>query len=144
MYDRHFLRSTRPSQKELLGVLNAIASSDLFDETCCFVDGLDEATSDIQFDLLEAVSQLPISFLFTSRPLPLLKDHVPEADFIDIIVQEADIERLIKDKLRGMKGLARLLENHGWNNRIVKTILEKSSGMYVKFLIIFLLLWKLM
>ena len=109
--------------------MNAIASSDLFDETYCFVDGLDEATADTQFDLLEAVSQLPISFLFTSRPLPLPREHVPEANFFEIIVRDSDIERLIEDKLRGMKTLARLLEKDGWMKTVLKTVLEKSSGM---------------
>ncbi|TFK19383.1 hypothetical protein FA15DRAFT_697548 [Coprinopsis marcescibilis] len=131
LYEHHTLRETRPSQTELLGVLNAIASSDLFDNTFCFIDGLDEATSNTQFDLLDTVAQLPINFMFMSRPLPLLKDHVPEADFVDIIVQDADIERLIEDKLRGMKALAKLLEKDGWREKVLTTVLKKSGGMFL-------------
>ncbi|TFK18192.1 hypothetical protein FA15DRAFT_675483 [Coprinopsis marcescibilis] len=131
LYEHHTLRETRPSQTELLGVLNAIASSDLFDDTFCFIDGLDEAKSNTQFDLLDTVSQLPINFMFMSRPLPLLKDHVPEADFVDIIVQDADIERLIEDKLRGMKALAKLLEQDGWWDKVLSTVLRKSDGMFL-------------
>ncbi|TFK18831.1 hypothetical protein FA15DRAFT_674982 [Coprinopsis marcescibilis] len=131
LYEHHTLRKTRPSQTELVGVLNAIASSDLFDDTFCFIDGLDEATSNTQFDLLDTVSQLPINFMFMSRPLPLLKDHVPEADFVDIIVQDADIERLIEDKLRGMKALAKLLEKDGWREKVLATVLRKSDGMFL-------------
>ncbi|TFK17384.1 ankyrin, partial [Coprinopsis marcescibilis] len=131
LYEHHTLRETRPSQTELLGILNAIASSDLFDNTFCFIDGLDEATSNTQFDLLDTVSQLPINFMFMSRPLPLLKDHVPEADFVDIIVQDADIERLIEDKLRGMKALARILEKDGWREKVLATVLKKSDGMFL-------------
>ncbi|TFK17626.1 hypothetical protein FA15DRAFT_675947 [Coprinopsis marcescibilis] len=131
LYEHHTLRETRPSQTELLGVLNAIASSDLFDNTFCFIDGLDEAKSNTQFDLLDTVSQLPINFMFMSRPLPLLKDHVPEADFVDIIVQDADIEMLIEDKLRGMKALAKLLEKDGWREKVLATVLKKSDGMFL-------------
>ncbi|TFK17628.1 hypothetical protein FA15DRAFT_675956 [Coprinopsis marcescibilis] len=131
LYEHHTLRETRPSQTELVGVLNAIASSDLFDDTFCFIDGLDEAKSNTQFDLLDTVSQLPINFMFMSRPLPLLKDHVPEADFVDIIVQDADIERLIEDKLRGMKALARIVEKDGWREKVLATVLKKSDGMFL-------------
>ncbi|TFK18194.1 hypothetical protein FA15DRAFT_710084 [Coprinopsis marcescibilis] len=62
---------------------------------------------------------------------PPLKDHVPEADFIDIIVQDANIERLIEDKLLGMKVLARILEKDGWREKVLATVLKKSDGMFL-------------
>ncbi|TFK16423.1 hypothetical protein FA15DRAFT_743910 [Coprinopsis marcescibilis] len=131
MYDHHCLRRTRPSQKELIDVLRAIFNSDLFDERYCTLDGLDEALDDTQVDVLDAFSNLPVNFLIMSRPLPLLKELVPEATFIDILVHDADIEQLIEEKLRRTRKLRNLVEKDDWKERVVKTIVEKSSGMFI-------------
>ncbi|TFK17209.1 ankyrin [Coprinopsis marcescibilis] len=131
MYDHHRPRKTRPSQKELLEVLRAIFNSDMFDERYCTLDGLDEALANTQVDVLDALSNLPVNFLIMSRPLPLLKELVPEAIFIDIMVHDADIEQLIEEKLRRMKTLRNLLEKDGWKEKVLKTVLDKSSGMFL-------------
>ncbi|TFK21235.1 hypothetical protein FA15DRAFT_645846, partial [Coprinopsis marcescibilis] len=131
MYDHHRLRKTRPSQKELLGVLREIFMSDLFDELYCALDGLDEALAETQVDLLDALSSLPLNLLIISRPLPLLKERVPAATFVDIVVRKADIEQVIEEKLRRTKMLRNLLENEGWKERVLEVVWEKSSGMFV-------------
>ena len=129
LYEKHELRETRPTESELLEVLTAVFSSDLFDKRFLSVDGLDEAASNTQFDILDALSGLPINVLFTSRPLPLLKDCIPNGKFFSILALNADIKRLIEEKVRGMKTLEKLLEKDGWKERVVTAILEKSSGM---------------
>ncbi|TFK21239.1 ankyrin [Coprinopsis marcescibilis] len=131
MYDEHRMKKTRPSQFELLNVLREIVTSGLFDQKFFSVDGLDEATSETQFDILDCLSELPVNFLVTSRPLPLLKEVVPEAKFIDIIVQDSDIERLIVERIRRMKTLGKLLHRDGWMQRVLNTVIEKSSGMFL-------------
>ena len=117
------------TESELVGVLTAILTSDLFDKRFLSVDGLDEATSDTQFDILDTLSGLPINILFTSRPLPLLRDCVPHGTFFDIMVRDTDIRRLVEEKARGMRTLTKLLEQDGWREKVVKAVLEKSSGM---------------
>ena len=114
---------------ELLEVFTAIFTSDLFEKRFLAVDGLDEATLNAQFDILDTISHLRLNALFTSRPLPLLKGSVPEARFFDIIVRDADIELLISEKLRGMPMLSRLLQKDNWRQQVLENILEKSSGM---------------
>ncbi|TFK18909.1 hypothetical protein FA15DRAFT_660331 [Coprinopsis marcescibilis] len=131
LYEEHELRKTRPSQRELFDVLKVISTSDLFDQRFCSIDGLDEATLDIQFDILDSLSELGFNFLVTSRPLPLLKDNVPEAKFLDIIVRDADIVRLIEEKVGRIATLRKLLEMDGWKQRVLDTILERSSGMFL-------------
>ncbi|TFK16551.1 hypothetical protein FA15DRAFT_711698 [Coprinopsis marcescibilis] len=131
MYDHHRLPKTRPSQSEILEVLQAIFKSDLFDERYCTLDGLDEALADAQVEMLDAVSNLPVNFLLMSRPLPLLKELVPEATFINVMVYDTDIEQLIEEKLRRMTTLRSLLENEGWKDTVLKTLLEKSSGISI-------------
>ena len=129
LYDKHELRNTRPTESELLEVLTAIFRSDLFDQRFLSVDGLDEATSDTQFDILDAISGLPINVLFTSRPLPLLKDCIPNGKFFSILALNADIKRLIEEKVRGTATLATLLAGDEFKKWVVKTIIKKSSGM---------------
>ncbi|TFK17485.1 hypothetical protein FA15DRAFT_604993 [Coprinopsis marcescibilis] len=129
MHDHHLLRKTRPSKQELIVVLEAIFTSNLFDERFCSLDGLDEAKSTTQFELLDSLSQLPINLLITSRPLHLLEDNVPTADHFSIILQDADIERLIEEKVRQIPTLKGLLAKDEFKQWVVKTIIEKSSGM---------------
>ncbi|TFK18216.1 hypothetical protein FA15DRAFT_628136, partial [Coprinopsis marcescibilis] len=131
LYEKHRLRKTSPTEAELVEVLSAIFTSDMFDKRFLFVDGLDEATSETQFDILDTLSNLPLNVLFTSRPLPLLKDVVPEARFFDIIVRDADIKRLIDEKVRSMKMLAKLLEQDGMREMLFQEVLTKSSGMFL-------------
>ncbi|TFK17730.1 ankyrin [Coprinopsis marcescibilis] len=131
MYDYHHQRKTRPSQKELLDVIRAIFNSDLFDEKFCALDGLDEAFEDTQVDVLDALASLPANLLLMSRPLPLLKDRVPDALFIDIILHEADIIQMIENKIGHMPRLHNLLEKGDWKKKVVKTVLDKSTGMFL-------------
>ncbi|TFK22482.1 hypothetical protein FA15DRAFT_706298 [Coprinopsis marcescibilis] len=110
IYNYHSLRKTRPAQKELLAILRAIFTSDLFDEWYCTIDDLDEALANTQIDMLDALSNMPVNLLIMSRPLLLLKELVPEATFIEIMVHDADIEILIEEKLCHTKALRNLLE----------------------------------
>ena len=129
LHTYHSLRKTQPSKEELIDVLKAILTSDLFDQRFCSLDGLDEARSNTQFELIDSLSQLPINILLTSRPLHLLEGNVPTAEHFDIVVQDSDIKRLIEDKVRGIMTLKRLLSQAEMKQWVVKTIIEKSSGM---------------
>ncbi|TFK22078.1 hypothetical protein FA15DRAFT_644639 [Coprinopsis marcescibilis] len=131
MHDHHSLRKTRPSKRDLVGVLEAIFTSNLFDEKYCSLDGLDEAKSITQFELLDTLSQLPVNLLITSRPLHLLEGKFLTADHFSIIVQDSDIERLIEEKVRQIPTLEALLANDGFKRWVVKAIIEKSSGMFL-------------
>ena len=129
LHDHHSLRKTRPSKEELIGVLKAILTSNLFDQRFCSLDGLDEARSNTQFELLDSLSQLPINILLTSRPLHLLEGKAPTAEHFAIVVQDSDIEHLIKEKVRGMATLEMLLAGDELKKWVVNTVIEKSSGM---------------
>ncbi|TFK17873.1 hypothetical protein FA15DRAFT_650031 [Coprinopsis marcescibilis] len=131
MYFHHLLHGTRPNQLELLATIRAIFDSDLFDQKYCSLDGLDEAFDDTQVDVLDGLSHLPANLLIMSRPLPLLKERVPEATFIDIIVHESDIKQMIEEKISRLRKLRGLLEKGDWKEKVLKTVLERSSGMFL-------------
>ncbi|TFK18647.1 hypothetical protein FA15DRAFT_709690 [Coprinopsis marcescibilis] len=120
-----------PTKDELVDVLTAIFTSNMFDQCFLFVDGLDEETLETWFDLLDTISKLPLNVLFTSRPLPLLKDSVPKARFFDIVVCDADNVCLIEEKVHSMKTLAKLLKMEGWREQVLKAMLKKSFGMFL-------------
>ncbi|TFK17828.1 hypothetical protein FA15DRAFT_710431 [Coprinopsis marcescibilis] len=131
MYNYHHQRKTQPSQKELLDVIRAIFNSDLFDEKFCALDGLDKAFEDTQVDVLDALAGLPANLLLMSRPLPLLKDHVPNAVFMDITLHEANIIQMIEDKIGCMPRLQNLLQKGDQKQKVVKTVHERSLGMFL-------------
>ncbi|TFK17775.1 ankyrin [Coprinopsis marcescibilis] len=132
MYERHKRENTRPSEAEVLDLLRQIATSGLFKQTFYILDGLDEAASDIQVDLLEILSSLPVHFFITSRPLDSLKDIVPDARFLTIIASDPDIALLIDQKIHRMPALRRLLMNSATlKAEVVSMISSKSSGMFL-------------
>ncbi|TFK25658.1 hypothetical protein FA15DRAFT_617116, partial [Coprinopsis marcescibilis] len=132
IYERHKRENTRPSEAEVVDLLRQIASSGLFRRTFYILDGLDEAASDIQVDLLEILSSLPVNFFITSRPLDSIKDLVPNARFITIIASDLDIALLIDQKIHRMPVLRKLLmDSATLKAKVVSMITSKSSGMFL-------------
>ncbi|TFK20859.1 ankyrin, partial [Coprinopsis marcescibilis] len=130
MYELHQREGTEPTQHELFEILKQISTSGVFKQCFYVLDGLDEASSETQFDILAAISQLPINFFITSRPLPLLKDVVFNARFFDIVAHNSDIALLIEEKLRRLPALWKLVDG-SQKAVIVETILQKSLGMFL-------------
>ncbi|TFK21923.1 hypothetical protein FA15DRAFT_597038, partial [Coprinopsis marcescibilis] len=132
MYERHKREGTRPSEGEIVDLLRQIATSGLFKKTFYILDGLDEAASDIQIDLLRILSSLRVHFFITSRPLDSLKDILPDAQFLTIIASDPDIALLINEKVDRMPALRRLLmDNAKLKADVVSIIGSKSSGMFL-------------
>ncbi|TFK21921.1 ankyrin [Coprinopsis marcescibilis] len=132
MYERHKREGTRPSEGEIVDLLRQIATSGLFKKTFYILDGLDEAASDIQVNLLDILSSLPVHFFITSRPLDSLKDLVPNARFLTIIASDPDISLLIDQKIRLIPALRNLLtKNATLKTEVVSIVTSKSSGMFL-------------
>ncbi|TFK28979.1 ankyrin [Coprinopsis marcescibilis] len=132
MYQRHAREKTRPSEADVVDLLRQIATSGLFKKTFYILDGLDEAASDIQVDLLEILSSLPVHFFITSRPLDSLKDLVPHARFLTIIASDPDIALLVDQKIHRLPVLRNLLmKNATLKAEVVSIISSKSSGMFL-------------
>ncbi|TFK27659.1 ankyrin, partial [Coprinopsis marcescibilis] len=109
---QHHLERTEPDQEDILDVLRQISTSGLFKTTFYVLDGLDEASTAVRFDLLEALASLPVRFLLTSRPLESLEDQVPDAEFFNISASDADIALLIDQKINRIPALRRLLRQN--------------------------------
>ncbi|TFK26024.1 ankyrin [Coprinopsis marcescibilis] len=131
IFDRLHAHDVRPSQEDLMGILRKISSLKVFSRTFYAIDGLDEASSDLQVEILDSLASLPVHFLITSRRLDILKQLVPHASFFDIVVRDHDIGLLIERKLRQMPNLRGVLKDETLKSTVISRIIEKSSGMFL-------------
>ncbi|TFK26020.1 ankyrin [Coprinopsis marcescibilis] len=131
IYDRLHVHDVRPSQEDLMTILRSISSLKVFRRTFYTIDGLDEASSDLQVEILDSLASLPVHFLITSRRLDILKQLVPHARFFDIVVRDHDIGILIEKKLRQTPNLRGVLKDETLKSIVISRIIEKSSGMFL-------------
>ncbi|TFK24255.1 hypothetical protein FA15DRAFT_420587 [Coprinopsis marcescibilis] len=132
LYDRHHLKKIRPLQHELLNVLQQITTSGLFRSTFFVLDGLDEASAAIQFDLIQVLASISAHFFLTSRPLEQWRDQAPDAEFFTIEAPSSDISLLVEQKISRIPALRKLLENNETlKTEVVAKVLHNSSGMFL-------------
>ena len=127
MYQQHKRERTKPTQSELLHAIRDICRC--FSRSFFFIDGLDEAVYDEQFDLLDALKTIEANFFITSRPLIRLKDVLSDVEFFDIAAQNDDIELLVASQINRSPDLCAVLFNEELKNRVAKKICETSCGM---------------
>ncbi|KAH6902862.1 hypothetical protein BKA70DRAFT_1516948 [Coprinopsis sp. MPI-PUGE-AT-0042] len=120
---------TEPTQEDLIDAIQKILRC--FRIAYLFIDGLDEALYDEQFDLLDTLKSVPANFFITSRPLVRLKDVLPNAKFFDIAAQEEDIKLLVAQHIDRNPDLRQVLEGDEQRERVIKKICETSQGMFL-------------
>ncbi|KAH6908060.1 hypothetical protein BKA70DRAFT_1427290 [Coprinopsis sp. MPI-PUGE-AT-0042] len=111
LYAQHSLERTTPTQTELIDVMRKIFGC--FRIAYLFVDGLDEALYDEQFDLLDTLKTVPANFFITSRPLVRLKDVLPNVEFFNITAQHGDIQLLVSQHIDRNPDLRQILAAEG-------------------------------
>ncbi|KAH6908183.1 hypothetical protein BKA70DRAFT_292500 [Coprinopsis sp. MPI-PUGE-AT-0042] len=129
MYAKHNLEKTKPTQSELINVIRDIYSR--FRIAFLFIDGLDEALYDEQFDLLDTLKSVRANVFITSRPLVRLKDVLPNVEFFDIAARGEDIETLVSHHINRSPDLQRVLAVYGQREVVIKKICESSCGMFL-------------
>ncbi|KAH6903065.1 ankyrin repeat-containing domain protein [Coprinopsis sp. MPI-PUGE-AT-0042] len=129
MYTKHHLQQTTPTQAELVDAIRCICA--VFKKAYFSIDGLDEALDNEQFDLLDTLTSINANFIITSRPLALLKDTLPNAEFFDISAQEEDIELLVAQRIERSPGLRHILVTDEDKDRVIKKVCESSQGMFL-------------
>ncbi|KAH6908082.1 ankyrin repeat-containing domain protein [Coprinopsis sp. MPI-PUGE-AT-0042] len=129
LFDHHNLRNTRPTQGDLLSLLKTISVS--FPMAHFLLDGLDEAHPDIQYELVKALDSLGGNLMITSRPIPLLKQVLPDAIFFDVIADKDDIASLVSQRIEMNPAFLELLTGAGAKEAVISKIREKSQGMFL-------------
>ncbi|KAH6902889.1 ankyrin repeat-containing domain protein [Coprinopsis sp. MPI-PUGE-AT-0042] len=129
LYSQHNLEGTKPTQSELIHTIRDICGR--FRIAYLFIDGLDEALHDEQFDLLDTLKSVPANFFITSRPLVRLKDVLPKVEFFDITAHEGDIELLVSRRIDRNLELRQVLASDGQKKQVIRKISESSQGMFL-------------
>ncbi|KAH6902806.1 ankyrin repeat-containing domain protein [Coprinopsis sp. MPI-PUGE-AT-0042] len=126
---KHTLERTTPTQAELIDVISDICSC--FRIAYLFIDGLDEALYDEQFDLLDTLKTVSANFFITSRPLVRLNDVLPSAVLFDIAAQNEDLELLVSQYIEHNPDLRKVLEVGKQRDKVIKKICQSSQGMFL-------------
>ncbi|KAH6908186.1 hypothetical protein BKA70DRAFT_292551 [Coprinopsis sp. MPI-PUGE-AT-0042] len=129
IYAKHDLEKTKPTQAELINIIRDIYSR--FRIAFLFIDGLDEALYDEQFDLLDTLKSVRANVFITSRPLVTLKDVLPNVEFFDIAAKGEDIELLVSQHINRSPNLQQVLAVDGQRELVIKKICESSRGMFL-------------
>ncbi|KAH6888318.1 hypothetical protein BKA70DRAFT_59722 [Coprinopsis sp. MPI-PUGE-AT-0042] len=131
VFARHIREKTLPSESELVQLLRRFA--EVIAGMFYFLDALDEAPPDVQFDLLKRLSTLDVKIFVTSRPLANLDSRFPGAHRFSIRAQDRDLELHIAKEIERSLVLQTILNQGGLSLRrkIMSTIKEKCKGMFL-------------
>ncbi|KAH6907877.1 hypothetical protein BKA70DRAFT_1189351, partial [Coprinopsis sp. MPI-PUGE-AT-0042] len=131
VFARHIREKTLPSESELVQLLSCFSQA--IAEMFYFLDALDEAPPDVQFDLLKKLSTLDVKIFITSRPLANLDSRFPGAHRFSIRAQDRDIELHIAKEIERNPVLQTILDQGGpsLRDKIMSTIKEKCEGMFL-------------
>ncbi|KAH6879942.1 hypothetical protein BKA70DRAFT_1168325 [Coprinopsis sp. MPI-PUGE-AT-0042] len=129
MYAKHHLEKTKPTQSELINTIRDIYSR--FRIAFLFIDGLDEALYDEQFDLLDTLRSVPANVFITSRPLVRLKDVLQNVEFFNIAAKGEDIELLVFLHISRNPDLRQVLAGDEDRETVINKICESSCGMFL-------------
>ncbi|TEB24208.1 ankyrin [Coprinellus micaceus] len=96
------------------------------------IDGLDEANDQVKDSLLEVLVTSKTNLLILSRPLDLYIHHTPDALFVSIQAQTADIELYVTDQVKRSSRLNAVLQGRPELVKELSTrIKEKANGMFL-------------
>ncbi|EAU83790.1 hypothetical protein CC1G_07525 [Coprinopsis cinerea okayama7 len=129
MFSHHKFRDTRPTQEELLDLLQKLEGH--FEIVFYVIDGLDEAVAETQFDLIQTINRLRGRFALTSRPIRRLEQGLPATKFYRVVPDSSDIVRLVNQKIDKVPGFGALLDKYGQRQELTRRIQKKSRGMFL-------------
>ncbi|RYP45026.1 hypothetical protein DL768_008576 [Monosporascus sp. mg162] len=131
LYDRHFLKRTRPTLDEVSRILQSVAA--LFSRVFIIVDALDECqtSDDCRRQFLSEVFNLrtkaKANVFATSRPIPEVTGNFTDSLTIEVRASEGDIRRYLNGR---MPQLARfVLERSDLQDEISSSIVEAADGI---------------
>ncbi|KAH6888320.1 hypothetical protein BKA70DRAFT_59764 [Coprinopsis sp. MPI-PUGE-AT-0042] len=131
VFARHIREKTLPSESELVQLLARF--SQVIEAMFYFLDALDEAPPDVQFDLLERLSTLNVKIFITSRPLAHLDSCFPGAHRFSIRAQDRDLDLHISKEIARSPVLQAILNQGGPELRykVTSTVKKKCEGMFL-------------
>jgi hypothetical protein len=132
LYDRHFVRNTRPTPDEFTKALQSEIGR--YTKVYIIVDALDEFLKHDQGYLITELQSLAsnVSLMVTSRPLPLIEQQFQGARRLDILANDEDIRKYIESRIPRER---RLVQHVKKDVTLLETMMDKigttARGMYV-------------
>ncbi|KAH6907874.1 hypothetical protein BKA70DRAFT_1150159 [Coprinopsis sp. MPI-PUGE-AT-0042] len=128
-FARHIREKTLPSESELVQLLARFSQG--IETMFYFLDALDEAPPDVQFDLLKRLSTLNIKVFITSRPIANLDSCFPGAH--RFCAQDRDLDLHISNAITRSPVLQAILNQGGPELRykVTSTVKKKCEGMFL-------------
>jgi hypothetical protein len=124
-YRSHQNRGTYPTLNDFIKALAAEVKT--YAKVFIVVDALDECTESngSRIKLLKALRSLagPVNLMVTSRDLPSIEQHLPEAQHLHIRATDDDVAKYVQSQLVDYPGLVSLRDT------ITKKVVENTSGM---------------
>lgn len=131
-YEQSRNRDTSLSVDELGDVLKATV--DEFDEVYFVVDGLDECSEELRWELMEQLEkcQPQLHLLITSRYLDAISEELADFKRYEIKANRADIELFIDRQIQKNRNLRRLVQrNHALREDIKDSVLRTAEHMFL-------------
>ncbi|KAJ6521467.1 hypothetical protein DFH09DRAFT_939032 [Mycena vulgaris] len=132
LYSKHRERRTRPSLKEIRGILRRTLSQ--CSKVFIVVDALDEYPDQQRDILLHSLSSLgpTVNLMLTSRPHININHIIGNAETLKIKATEDDIRRHVTAEILRSSRLLRHIEDRpDLREEIQTTIVRQSDGMWV-------------
>jgi hypothetical protein len=130
-------KDCQPLLQTLIAVLHAEMKA--YSYAFIVVDALDEISGGAQMDLIEKLRSLTsnssIKLLITSRHIDIVGDSIGADARLDIIADKNDIKLYLETRLSSPHAgtIKRLLKASSLTEAdVVRKIMEKARGMYVK------------
>ncbi|KAH6905407.1 hypothetical protein BKA70DRAFT_1504594 [Coprinopsis sp. MPI-PUGE-AT-0042] len=130
VYTRHIREKTKPSEEELLGLLQQFTAAMV---TFYFLDALDEAPTTIQIEIIQRLTSLNVKLFITSRPLKDVEAAFPNVHRFAIVARPSDIDLHIKKEIALSGNLRAILAQGGTllRDEVYTSIKEKCGGMFL-------------
>ncbi|KAH6917863.1 hypothetical protein BKA70DRAFT_1245560 [Coprinopsis sp. MPI-PUGE-AT-0042] len=131
LFAGHIHEKTQPSEEELLSLYKRLLGT--MTHAFCILDALDEAPIEIQLEILEKLASLDLKLFITSRAMPTVEKHFPEAHRFRVFAQDQDIDLHIDKVISNNADLREVLDDGGSSLRteITASIKEKCGGMFL-------------
>jgi hypothetical protein len=129
-YAWHVHQQIEPSGQDLLGLLHRFAT-EVMAMTFYFLDAIDEASEEVQRQLLEGLSSLPNVKLFvTSRLDAPLTSLFPDAHHFSAVARDDDLEVYVRKQVSRSMDLQTIIagESSGVEGKIASAIKAKCNG----------------
>ncbi|KAI9859761.1 MAG: hypothetical protein M1813_006478 [Trichoglossum hirsutum] len=132
LYEHHRDRNTSPSPDEISETLSSAIEN--FGEVFFVVDGLDECSDDLRWELVEQLQrfQPKLHLLITSRYLDSIDEELQGFERFEVTANRADIELFIDHQILKNRNLRKIVgKSSSLRTDIKDAVVKTAEGMFL-------------